>query len=308
MVGTFVHDRAQQAGPPASVRKACSPISRPVRWPLLATHLTGCGVGECWGRCRRRPATRYRWTACSCTRRKRSAAELDPLFSRRCPGPSASAPRRPAAAKVAGEPRTLPRPVGPPHRLVGVSSQSRCGPTPATCRRTGSMIAGQRCGERHVLVARVVQGDEIVGEAVCSSAPRSARRRRTVRRRRRPVRRHGLSHRRTPGSPHVATDPAGVELLGGVAPGQPRWRSSARPSRMREVTGGGGASSWRRRERAHRPAARTAHTATANRPASSRTAATNHTPPRVRRRVGAVGDHDAPSRSAGFQFDGCRRG
>ena len=28
------------------------------------------------------------------------------------------------------------------------------------------------------------------------------------------------------------------------------------------------------------------------------------TPHRVRRRVGAVGDHDAPSRSAGFQFDG----
>ena len=105
-----------------------------------------------------------------------------------------------------------------------------------------------------------------------------------------------------PGPAHVAADPAGVEVPS----------ASLRVSLVALIgappdAGGDG----RRRCElvaalltAHRPAARTAHTATANRLASSRTAATNHTPHPESVAVGAVGDHDAPSRSAGFQFDG----
>ena len=67
-----------------------------------------------------------------------------------------------------------------------------------------------------------------------------------------------------PGSAGVAVDTASVEFLGKtsgvVSPAFGDGGGHRRPPRI--GSGRGGASSWRRRERAHRPAARTAHTAT----------------------------------------------
>ena len=94
---------------------------------------------------------------------------------------------------------------------VGVAFSGRHGPPRVLHRRVHAEAVrttrggGEEAAHRHV--------------SRCSAQA-------NVRRRRRPVRRHGLSHRRTPGSPHVAADPAGVEFLGETG----EW--AAQPSAM----------------------------------------------------------------------------
>ena len=215
--------------------------SHPSALAAAATHLTGCGVERVLGvDVDVGPATPVQvdgvlvhggsgplrsWTRCA--------------SPRRCPGPSASrAPRRPAARqKVAERPQSHTDPLD---RIAWsrVSSQSieMRSPPSDVSPYGGRSREVSGCGERHVLVARVVQGDEIVGEGRCahrhvSQCSAQANRSDAV------VARFDVMGCLTDVHPGPARGSGPGRRRGSRRrrSGQPRWRSSASPG-----CGGGG--------------------------------------------------------------------